>query len=106
MTHFNDPGLSSVEFLRAVMHDREADIHCRVRAASVLVRLEPDGTPRIPPPSLTIKIYGMGDLELREYFESLSPAEQKEITDAVNHLMRCNELGVGDLKLMPAKGHA
>jgi hypothetical protein len=62
--------------------------------------------PQISSLSLTIKICGMGEPELHEYFDSLPPAEQDEIRRAVQRLERCSALDIGPLDHMPIKGHA
>jgi hypothetical protein len=41
--HYNDPNLTAKEFLYAVMRDVSVPIADRVRAASALMSIEPDG---------------------------------------------------------------
>ena len=117
--HYNDANLSAKAFLRCVMHDQKVDIVDRVKAAAALLDIEPHGPPK---PSLTIKIECISDddmhtaswwsqwvafsLEQQAYFHSLPQAEKDEITRALHRLERCNELDVGDLKLMSVKGSA
>ena len=118
--HYDDPGLRPVEFLRAMMHDRNAPIADRVRAATSLLEIEPHGPPK---PSLTFRLQVSPELsngiqsfiasiqsfadEQQTYFLSLSPAEQKEIIDAVARLERCNEQGIDyPLSHIAVKGHA
>jgi hypothetical protein len=120
LMHHDDPGLRPVEFLRAVMHDRNAPIADRVKAASAPMDIEPNGQPK---PSLTFRIEVPQDVingiqslcasiqsfadEQQAYFLSLSPAEQKELIDAVATLERCNEQGIDyPLSHIAVKGHA
>jgi hypothetical protein len=105
MDAYNGQGLSPVQFLFAVMRDQSLPIRQRVSAASKLMRICPDGPPK---PTILVKIYGMGELELQEYIDSLSlsPEEQSEVRAVVDGLVRCNELGIGPVDHMPVKGHS
>ena len=58
MELYNDPNITSKEFLYAVMHDPKVDIVDRVKAAAALMEIEPHGPPR---PSLTIQIQCISD---------------------------------------------
>ena len=44
-------------------------------------------------------------IEQQRHFNSLPQHEQDEFTRVIHRLERCNELDVGDLKLMSVKGH-
>jgi hypothetical protein len=105
------------DFLYTVMRDPTADIADRVKAASALIQIEPNGPPRPSvlvrlevPPELMNGIYeycaGIQSFcdEQQAYVLSLSRAEQKELVDTVAQFERCNELGVGPLDRMVIKG--
>ena len=43
ITHpYNDPGLDALGFLRAVVHDQNTELQHRMRAAEILLRVDPD----------------------------------------------------------------
>jgi hypothetical protein len=89
--HYDDPGLRPVEFLRCIMHDRNAPIADRVRAATALMEIEPNGPPQ---PSLTIRLQVSPELingiqsycasiqsfadEQQAFFLSLSPQNRRK----------------------------
>ena len=62
MELYNDPNITSKEFLYAVMHDPKVDIVDRVKAAAALMEIEPHGPPR---PSLTIQIQCISDDDMK-----------------------------------------
>ena len=86
----------ATDFLYACMRDRSLPLRQRIKAAGKLMALgEFDGP---PPPTLLIKIQGFICPELIDTWESFSSEEQAELLNAVKRLMRCNELGTGELK--------
>ena len=44
--------------------------------------------------------------DMQDYFNAMLLQEQRHFISVVQGLERCNELDVGDLKLMSVKGHA
>ena len=85
MNPYDDPYLRPKDFLYAVMRDRSADIRDRVRAATALMAIEPNGPPRIPPPSLTIRIQLPHALEMQRLFEIFQPgaSERPHVSQAL-----------------------
>jgi hypothetical protein len=111
MERYNNPNITSTEFLREVMRSRDVAIEDRVKAASALMEIEPFGPPK---PSLTIQIQCISDddmrasshrLSMKLLFESFPPELQKDLL----YLKRCYEQGIeGPFEIgdMPIKGHA
>lgn len=103
MTHaYDNASLSDLEFLTAVRNDKYAPMTDRIKAAEYLLLIKHG----LPLPTVTIKIYGLGDLELREWFDAQPYADREEVYRACARLERCNDLDIGDLNLMRTKGNA
>lgn len=113
MTHaYDNPDLSSVQFLREVMHSREVALVDRVKATGCLAEIEcmaprprTKGRKLDEPPSLVIKITLPPELEMQVLFKSFPPELQKDLL----YLQRCYEQGIeGPFEIgdMPVKGHA
>jgi hypothetical protein len=116
--HYNDPDIDARDFLYRVMHDSSLPLADRLHASFALLGFEPH--PRFRKPALVIQIadfpppeelqawleWEAFSREQMTYFRSLPKAEKDELLQAFNRLIRCNELDVGDVKFMHAKGHA
>ncbi len=94
----------ATDFLYSVMRDKSLPLRQRIKAAGKLMAIEgPDGP---PPPTLRIVINGFICPQLVETWDAFSPQEQAELLLAVKRLLRCNELGAGELKpTSEVKGH-
>lgn len=95
----------ATDFLYSVMRDKSLPLRQRIKAAGKLMAIEgPDGPPQ---PTLLITIQGFIHPDLMETWEFFSSEEQAELLYAVKRLLRCNELGTGELKVTSeVKGHA
>jgi hypothetical protein len=84
------PGLSGTEFLYAVMRDRTLPLRTRIKAASKLMHIEPDGPPK---PRCTIVIEGFPSIEFMQ---------------DLLYIKRCWDLGIlpTEFESMHVKGHA
>jgi hypothetical protein len=98
----DDPNIGPKEFLLAVMHDKFAPLTQRIRAAESLLRIEHG----LPLPSVVVKVYGMGELELHEDFDTWPYEEREDFYRVISRLEYCNELGIGSLSDMQVQGHA
>ena len=108
--HYNDPGLDAMEFLMAVMHDPLVSIADRVHAAQAITQVESVSAIRAIDDvffaAMMHKQWQDFCTEQESYFSTWPEHEQREFMSVVHGLERCNELDVGDLKLMSVKGHA
>jgi hypothetical protein len=86
----DDSNISAKQFLYAVMRDRSLDLRTRIKAASKLLQIEPNGPPK---PSLTIQINGFPSIEFMQ---------------DLLYVKRCWDLGIHptEFEAMQVKGHA
>jgi hypothetical protein len=84
------PDLTATQFLYAVMRDRSLDLRTRIKAASKLMRIEPDGPPK---PTCKIIIEGFPSIEFMQ---------------DLMYIKRCYDLGIlpTEFEDMQVKGHA
>jgi hypothetical protein len=89
MTH-DDPSTQAKEFLYAVMRDTTLPIRDRIKAASKLMAIEPDGPPK---PTCKIIIEGFPSIEFMQ---------------DLLYVKRCWDLGIlpTEFESMHVKGHA
>jgi hypothetical protein len=108
--HYNDPDVGAMDFLTAVMRDPSMSIADRVHAAQAITQVESVSAIRAIDDvffaAMMHKQWEDFSAEQHAYFNSLPQAEQDEFMRVLHRLERCNELDVGDLKLMSVKGHA
>ena len=108
--HFNDPGIGPMDFLIAVMHDPSVPMADRVHAAQAITQVRSVCAIRAIDDvffaAMMHKQWEDFSAEQHAYFNTLPEHEQREFMSVVQGLERCNELDVGDLKLMSVKGHA
>jgi hypothetical protein len=100
MHAYDNPDITSREFLFAVMRDPSAPIFDRIDAARYLIFLERFS-------GILEQISHFGEARLKEIFDEMPPHERAELTNRVNGLLRCNALGINQpLDWMPTKGNA
>ena len=108
--HYNDPDIRAMDFLTAVMRDPSVSIADRVHAAQAITQVESVSAIRaIDDVFFAAMMHRQWEdfsAEQHAYFNTLPEYEQEEFMRVLHRLERCNELDVGDLKLMSVKGHA
>ena len=114
--HYNDPDIGAMDFLTAVMRDQSVSVTDRIHAAQAITQVES----RMKSVSAIRAIDDVffaammhkqwedfsAEQQHVKYFNTLPEYEQEEFMRVIHRLERCNELDVGDLKLMSVKGHA
>ena len=111
MTHaYDNPSLSAVQFLLCVMRNSSVSIVDRVHAAHAIAEIESiTAIAAINSVFFTAMMHKQWQdfcTEQQSYFSTWPEHEQQEFMSVVQGLERCNELDVGNLKLMSVKGHA
>ena len=110
MAHaYDNPDLSAVQFLHAVLRDQSVSLADRIHAARAIAEVESVSAFRAIDDvffaAMMHKQWEDFSAEQHAYFNALPEHEQREFMSVVDGLMRSNELGVGDLKFMSVKGH-
>ena len=108
--HYNDPDIGAMDFLIAVMHDPSVPMADRVHAAHAITQVEAmSAIGAIDAVFFAAMMHKQWEdfcAEQQAHFNTWPEHEQREFMSVVQRLERCNELCVGDLKLMSVKGHA